>query len=255
MDGPNPIKALFSHLRARRLRRPDPRGTSSVDHEELDAILAEVETGGIAVLSRLDEDLSGYIDRLAEIDPDRLSPDGALAYWMNLYNAGGLDLARRGFANGTESVLRVPGAFSEPFVEVAGESLSLDSIEHGKIRRFGDPRIHSALVCGAVSCPTLRFEAFRADDLDDQLEDQMRRFLDDGGAVVEDGRLRLSRVFLWYGSDFVRPHRMPSLLPAGKKRVLAAIRPWLTREIQDAPDPRVAFQDYDWSLGCAVGGR
>jgi hypothetical protein len=54
------------------------------------------------------------------------------------------------------SVLRMPGAFSAPFVTVAGERLSLDAIEHAKIRRFADPRIHAALVCGSVSCPTLR---------------------------------------------------------------------------------------------------
>ena len=42
----------------------------------------------------------------------------------------------------------------------------LDDIEHGKVRRFGDPRIHSALVCGSVSCPTLRFEPYEGDRLD-----------------------------------------------------------------------------------------
>ena len=56
-----------------------------------------------------------------------------------------------------------PGAFDAPWAMVGGESLSLNDIEHGKIRRFRDPRIHAALVCGSVSCPTLRYEPFGED--------------------------------------------------------------------------------------------
>ena len=43
---------------------------------------------------------------------------------------------------------------------LAGETVSLDQIEHQRIRAaFREPRIHFALVCAARSCPPLRAEA------------------------------------------------------------------------------------------------
>jgi hypothetical protein len=257
MNGPNPVAALFSILRARRLRRPRPLGRGAVDHADLDPLVRAVADHGVAGLEPLAERIQAYVDRLAGLDPDFLTRDEALAYWLNLYNAGALDLARRTFAAGDATVLRIPGAFTTPFVRVAGESLSLDGIEHGKIRRFGDPRIHAALVCGSASCPTLRPSAYTGDGLAAQLDDQMRSFLASGASATdrEQGVLRLSRVFLWYGGDFVRPHRMPSLLPVGKSRVRDALVPWLPEEMQSwvrQTAPKVTFMDYDWGLGCSV---
>lgn len=206
-------------------------------------------------LPRLLDDLDDYTRALASHEPDELSREDALAYWINLYNAGALILAGEAYATGERSVLRLPGAFTRPLVRVAGEHLSLDNIEHGKVRRFGDPRIHAALVCGSVSCPTLRFEPFLGSQVDDQLEDQMRNFLASGGATTDGDTLALSRVFLWYGADFVRPHRMPSLIPARRGRIAAAVVPWLHEDEQDwfrTTRPGVRFQDYDWGLACSV---
>ncbi len=257
MDGPNPLRALLSMLRARRLRRPDFAGSDRVDHGKLDPILDLVARGGVAALDGAAADLSAYITALGLVDPDTLSRAEGMAYWLNLYNAGALDLTRRSHQADTGTVLRVPGAFDRPFVQVAGEDLSLDGIEHGKIRRLGSPRIHAALVCGSASCPTLRFEAYRGPDVDGQLEDQLVSWLRAGAADADRqaGVLRLSRVFLWYGSDFVRPHRMPTLIPASKRSIRKAVEPWLSeqdREWVAAVEPAVEFQSYDWSLACTV---
>jgi hypothetical protein len=154
-------------------------------------------------------------------------------------------------------VLRVPGAFDRPVLDIAGEQLSLDAIEHGKIRRFGDPRIHGALVCGSVSCPTLRFEPYRGEELDSQLDDQMRRFLAGGGAQLDQGTgtVHLSRVFLWYGGDFTRPASMPTWLPARPAALPRVLLPWLDESadwLASGP-AAVKYQPYDWGLRCSVG--
>jgi len=254
MDGPNPITALFSILKARRLRPPRPGGTAGAAVEGFDEILAAVASGGVPAIPT--KPLNAFLERMKAVDPDTLSRDSALSFWINLYNAGALDLAHRAFDTTEQTVLRVPGGFSDPFIEVADERLSLDGIEHGKIRRFGDPRIHSALVCGSVSCPTLRHEAYRGDHLDAQLDDQMRSFLTSGAVTAdrEAETISLSRVFLWYGSDFVRPSRMPTLLPAGRSKVLESIRRWIPEDLTwiDENRPRIVFQDYDWAIGCSV---
>jgi len=249
-------------FRARRVRRPRPRGTLAFpeEHPELAAVLDVLARGGIAALPERRDDLASYRDRVAAVDPDDLTPDAALAYWLNLYNAGALHLAAGAVETGRDTVLRIPGAFDAPWVTVAGETLSLNDIEHGKIRRFGDPRIHGALVCGSVSCPTLRNEPFVAGRLDDQLDNQLRSFLTAGGAVYDPhgNVLHLSRVFLWYGGDFTRPARMPTWLSARTTSLARTLARWLTADVATAVrtrTPKVRFAPYDWGLACSVTVR
>jgi hypothetical protein len=220
-------------------------------------VLEAVRAGGVPALDGVLQELAVYLGGLADIEPEQLEPDHALAFWINLYNAGALHRAGQAYSQVLESVLRVPGAFSAPWATVEGETMSLDDIEHGKIRRFGDPRIHGALVCGSVSCPTLRSEPFTGALLDKQLDDQMRQFLAGGGARLDkaSNTLHLTKVLKWYGGDFVRPRRMPTLRPAGARSLSMAIVPWL--DPLDAAfviveQPSVVFAPYDWGLGCSV---
>jgi hypothetical protein len=256
-SGPNPLVAGWSVIRARFVPRPRPTGSGRVEHGALGPVLREL--AGPNGLDRIDVGmLAAYLAPMADVDPDGLTPGEALAFWLNLYNAQAIALAARARSSGAISVLRLPGAFDRRDVEVAGERLSLNDIEHGKIRRFGDPRIHGALVCGSLSCPTLRNTPFVGEGIDADLDEQMRRFLSSGGAWVDTDRgvLSLSRVFLWYGADFVRPHRMPTMLPARRRDVARAAASWLDAESAEwvlRTDPNVEFQGYDWSLGCAVG--
>lgn len=256
-DQPNPWRVGWSILRARRTSRPRPSGSGHVDHGRLGDVLEAMAEHGIRSLPDHRSALIAYRDQLESTDPDTLSRPGALAYWINLYNAGALALAAEAQEDGRDTVLRIPGGFARPWARIGGENLSLDDVEHGKIRRFGDPRIHGALVCGSASCPTLRYAPYDGGQLDDQLGGQMRAFLTSGGARTDQGRavLRLSRVFLWYGRDFTRPGRMPTWLPAGKQRLAAAVSQWLPSDDAAwvaATRPKVEFAPYDWSLACSI---
>jgi hypothetical protein len=244
-------------LHARRLEVPRPTGDASVDHSSLARVLDRLKRDGVRALEHASDELADYRDALATEDPDQLTQSESLAFWMNLYNAGALHRAAQAYSHDYESVLRVPGAFSTSWVTVRGESMSLDDIEHGKIRRFGDPRIHGALVCGSVSCPTLRSEPFDGARLGEQLDSQMRFLLSNGGSRLDrtENTIHLTRVLKWYGGDFVRPHRMPTLLPARASDLAAAISRWLDPD--DARyvvtiRPRVVFAAYDWGFGCSV---
>ena len=255
-DSPNAVRVGWSIVRAMRVRRPSPGGVQTVDHDELGRVLEVLGRSGVPGLADERDQIHSYRSALESVDPDSLSRDEALAFWLNLYNAGALDIAAEAAAEMATTVLRVPGGFSRRWATVSGENLSLDDIEHGKIRRFRDPRIHGALVCGSASCPTLRSEPYRGDSLDDQLEDQMRSFLAGGGAVYEEStdRLLLSRVFLWYGADFVRPTRMPTWIPASKRSISKAVSRWLTADLrQRVAGSATAFQSYDWGLACSIG--
>lgn len=256
-NGPNPFAAAWHMLYARRLKRPSPRGDLVVDHAPLGRVLDRLRDGGVGSLADTSIELDAYRDALSSIDPDDLTPSESLAYWINLYNAGAVRRAGDALTSELNSVLRVPGAFSAPWATVARETMSLNDIEHGKIRRFRDPRIHGALVCGSVSCPTLRSEPFGGPGFDDQLDEQMRFFLANGGAAYDgvSNTLRLTRVLKWYGNDFVRPAHMPTLRPARSTDIAVAISRWLDpgdeAQISEFA-PKVEFASYDWALGCSV---
>jgi len=256
--GPNPVSVMWSIARSlATVRRPRPSGNATMSHATLAAPLRRLVSDGPLALGDLVPALDGYVAAVAAVQPDGLSRDEALALWINLYNAGALRLAGEAQRRQVDSVLRLPGGYRRPFVTVDGEKLSLDDIEHAKLRRFGDPRIHAALVCGSVSCPMLRREPYAGPSLSRQLDDQLRYFLNAGGCVDdrEAGVVYLSRVFLWFGGDFVRPHRMPTVLPVRRRSVLDALKPWLppvTVRWIEASDPAVAFRPYDWGRSCAV---
>ena len=256
MDGPNPIALGVSVVKSLRVRKPQWHSTAAApDYGPLELVLEAVRRHGVPALSALLDALDDYTADQSKVHPTELSRMGALAFWLNLYNAGALTLAGEAMATNERSVLRLPGAFTRPFACVEGESLSLNDIEHGKIRRFGDPRIHSALVCGSASCPTLRYEPFVGNRLDAQLDDQMCSFLAEGGSLLQGDVLWLSRVFLWYGGDFVRPGRMPAFLPVGKRRIVHALEPWLPEDHRGwlrSGAGKIRFQSYDWNLGCSV---
>jgi hypothetical protein len=244
-------------LRARKVSKPHPSGAATADHSALVAILGTVAAGGISAIPDLREDLKQYLDSQSHVVPDQLGAAGALAFWINLYNAGALAAISEAQRMNVGSVLRVPGVFTEHLLTVAGEDLSLDDIEHGKIRRFRDPRIHGALVCGSVSCPTLRSTPFAAATIDIDLDDQVRFFLRNGGARFDSkkGRLTLSRVFKWYGRDFTHPAKMPTILPVSKSQLARTVSVWLEEPAASAAkfgEVRVSFSDYDWGLGCSV---
>jgi hypothetical protein len=254
---PNPFSAAWSILRARRVSKPRPSGITTVDHAIFGSVLNRLAMDGIGSFGADDSELTSYRSSSSTVDPDRLSRGGALAYWLNVYNAGAVSSAAAAFDASADSVLRVPGAFTRPWITVAGEELSLDDIEHGKIRRFEDPRIHGSLVCGSISCPTLRGTPFTGADVESELEEQMRDFIALGGGRVDwsSNTVTLSRVLKWYGRDFVNPNAMPTILPASARAARMAVSPWFDdadRSFINERQPAVRFAAYDWSLGCSI---
>ena len=128
---------------------------------------------------------------------------------------------------------------------VRGRQLSLDDIEHQILRReLDEPRIHFAIVCASRSCPVLRDEAYRAQDLDAQLDDAARRFVRDRSRNWFDAAtntFHASSIFKWFRGDF--------------ERRAGSLASFLARYADDAAAAalrtggvRIEFLDYDWSL-------
>ena len=114
-----------------------------------------------------------------------------------------------------------------PAGAVAGQTLSLNEIEHGVIRtRWDEPRVHACVNCASRSCPDLLGQAYRGDDrLDYQLTAQFKLWLRDetkGLTFSEAKKPTLSRIFLWYAGDFETRGGSPAYAaqyaPAGAAR-------------------------------------
>ncbi len=159
--------------------------------------------------------LQQYLATLSEVTAEQYqqwTPAEQLAFLINAYNAFTLKLIvenHEKFASGdARSIRDLGGFFSSPwdkaFYTLLDERRTLDWLEHKKIRvDFNEPRIHAALVCAALSCPKLRAEAFQADLLSAQLEQQMISFLSDREKNNISGTtLNLSKIFDWYQEDF-----------------------------------------------------
>ena len=116
-----------------------------------------------------------------------------------------------------------------------GQNLMLGHIEHEILRKeFNEPRIHMAMVCAAMGCPPLRGEPYEGDKLDEQLDDQTRRFLGDSAKFKIDrdkATLYLSEIFKWFADDFVNKHGPRINIGSHDKKmsaVLNFIAPYLT---------------------------
>lgn len=196
-------------------------------------------------------DLDAFLASLAGVRPEVLSENERLALWINAYNAVVAHFVLERYP-GIESVRKVDGFFDRLTYPVAGEERTLDAIETEA--REIDPRVHFAVVCASTSCPDLRGEAFTADRIDRQLEEQTAAFLSDPSkglrydAAAND--LWLSSIFKWYAGDFTGGSTVVAFFARGK------VVDWILPHLPDrrlaetirARDPSVEYLDYDWSL-------
>jgi hypothetical protein len=156
------------------------------------------------------------------------------------------------------SIRQIPGVWTDLKFPVMGQRMTLDEIEHGILRqKFNEPRIHMALVCAAMGCPPLRSEPYVGDKLNDQLNDQARRFLADPKKFKIDrneGQVALSPIFKWFGEDFIRTYGTNagfSRFQPKERAVLNFIQNYLSAADQEylfKGDYAISYLGYDWSL-------
>lgn len=205
-----------------------------------------------------DTRLERYIQQLAATDPDTLpSKSARLAFWLNVYNAYTLKVICDNYPLGSINELHFGGriighilgktVWDRELVVVNHKKLTLNEVEHSIIRRkFGEPRIHFALVCAAQSCPPLLNEAFTAENLDEQLDHLGRRFLNDprkNSFDLERRVARVSKIFDWFEEDF----------GDSDEEILRFIAQYLPTEIASDIQThteawKIKHRPYDWSL-------
>jgi Protein of unknown function, DUF547 len=187
--------------------------------------------------------------QMAAVDAASLSRPEQLAYWINLYNVNVVGVVVDNYPVesirdvSTDPIVRL-NVFKKPYVRIKGGTLSLDDVEHKKIREpFKDPRIHFAINCAAESCPPIRSEPFVGARIGPQLDDQTRKFLNGPmGARLEQDALHVTKIMDWFKDDFEQwgggtiPFLKKHLSPDKVKRIGAA------KKIE------IEYDDYSWKL-------
>ena len=189
------------------------------------------------------------VESLAESDPTILETRAEkLAFWINAYNILAIDAVTRAYP--IDSILDEGSFFYSVWKRTAGRvggrNVTLEEIEHDILRPMGEPRIHMAIVCASISCPSLRREPWSGAFLDSQFDDSMRGFLADrskGMSLDSDaGVIYVSKIFNWFEEDF-RFHG--GVLAYITPYVPDADRNWLS---QNARDIEIRYLHYDWNL-------
>lgn len=206
--------------------------------------------------------LREYLGNLSAVTPTEYAAwprARKLAFLIDAYNAFTIEKVLTRYPD-LKSIRDFGTVFGNPwkdrFFTLLGRRRHLDGIEHDLIREpgaFDDPRVHFALNCASVGCPMLREEAYVADRLDRQLDEQVVRFLGDRSRNrFADGQLHVSQLFDWYERDFSGGARGVRSVPQflGMYAGLLADAP-ADRKLVEQGRAQVRYLDYDWTLNDA----
>ncbi len=227
-----------------------------VDHAAFTALLAKyvdadgfVDYRGWKANAADRKALNGYLALLGKGDPSQPTTKAAkLAFWINAYNALTLEGMLRVYP--TTSIRNHTAKFfgynvwEDLPLQVGAKTYSLDTIEHKILRKLGEPRIHFAIVCASVGCPTLRNEAYTPANVDAQLTANARDFFARPKHFTFDPRTKtatVSSILDWFGEDF----------GDSPGAILTRVKPYLPKDVRaaaTAPGVSLEFRDYDWSL-------
>lgn len=192
--------------------------------------------------------LESYLKAVENVSNDEYtgwSKDEKAAFWINAYNAFTIHTIIDHYPK--KSIKKIPNVWDEKRFATLGQKWSLNQIEHEILRKeFSEPRIHFALVCASLGCPTLKDEPYTASDLNSQLDSQVRDFLADTAKARYDEKkdtLWLSPIFKWYREDFEKAGGIIVFLQTKGKH-------YLPPDIEGKVNPRtkISWLGYDWGL-------
>lgn len=181
-----------------------------------------------------------YLDAIAEFDVEGLGDDNERkAFWINAYNALAIKFIIDGKSpNGMMDRIGFFGANAR----VGGRDVDLKTIDAEILAPFADPRLRFALVPAQASAPKLQSFAFSGTNLDEQLDQAARDFINDKRRNRFSDALRaakLSRLFEQYHDEF----------GAEDRDVLKYVATFVADEgvakILDRGDYTIKYMEYD----------
>lgn len=235
----------------------DTASTSTIDHGAWDRFLHKFAHLGADGIVRVaygkagpadKADLAADLAKMSATPISRFNRTEQLAYWIDLYNEVTVKFVLDHYPipsiNDRSAILKMFSStpWSRKLINVEGEDLTLDDIEHRILRPgWRDSRIHYALNCASMGCPNLQTVAYTAANVNQLLETAAHEYINSPrGAKVVDGKLQVSSIFVWYKKDF----------GGTDASVIAHLRRYAGPELLRALSgiEKISLDSYDWSL-------
>lgn len=120
---------------------------------------------------------------------------------------------------------------------IGGKKYSLDQIEHKILRPMGEPKIHFAINCASVSCPSLYEKVLVAESIGKDLRMLTENaFKNPLHIRPDDDEIDVTKLFRWFGEDF-------EIHPLKKKENF--IKKYAPKALHREID---GYISYDWDL-------
>ena len=180
--------------------------------------------------------LKNYLKLLSSSNPfgKNWTKEDKLAFWINTYNAYTVKLILDNYP--IKSIKDIKSPWHKEFFQINGKTMNLNAVEHEILRKLGDPRIHFGIVCASYSCPILRAEAYSSQKIDEQLNDQAKRFINDlRRNKIDANKAQLSKIFSWFKKDFTKNGNLINYINKYSK-------------VKVNLNAKVSYLDYNWSL-------
>ena len=258
--------------------RAQRSGPPETLHRPLDQILDVDVRDGLVYYRALKTDRARLDRYVASLNVpaatyDEWSREHKMAFWLNAYNAIVLQTVINHYpihgASKTypsNSIRQIPGAFEQAKYHLAGKSVTLDEIEKTILPPFNEPRLYLALGRGAIGSGRLRSEAYAGEQLDKQLDDMQKEFVNDASMLRIDrsaGQLAVTSVVSWHEAEFVQAYEKNAPAPFAQRSpleraVIAFVMPRLfplEKEFVQKNEFRMTFLPFDWRLNDLSGGR
>lgn len=179
--------------------------------------------------------LPKLVNKIAKADLSSASKVTKEAFYINAYNLLVMDGISKFYP--ISSTKDIPGFFDQKQHLVGGKELTLNDFEKEYLLKpYNDLRHHFVLVCAAASCPPITDAAYLPEKLDQQLNVQTRKALNDPMFIkVVGNNIALSQIFNWYKSDF-----------GNKQAIFDFINTYRTKKIP--ANGKISYYDYNWDL-------
>ena len=220
-------------------------------------------------------ELKALLQEFDNLDPSeyRTWPkEDKIAFWLNTYNIQMLNIITENYPIessrflrlfpgwGPNSILHIKGIWTNYKFLVMDEVFTLSEIDKRFFRKeFDDPRIFFAISKASLSSPPLRNEPYYGHKLNEQLDDQVKRFLSSPLAFrieKEKQRVYLSSLFQSssYGKEFLSKFSIDKKFKDQEPAIRAVLN-FITNYVSgdkvsflEVGNYSVKFMKYDWTI-------
>jgi len=207
-------------------------------------------------------------DNIHPADYMAWSREEKIAMWINAYNVFTLKLIIDNYPiqpvwymkimYPENSIMHILGAWKKKYFNIMGIEYTLNEIEREiLLNRFEDPRICFTLSYASMGGAYLRNEPYYPEKLDEQFDEQIKKFLSDNRGLTiskSDRIIYLSDIFNWYEEDFIEAYGKIKKFRQKDDDIrsyLNFIIDYLTEDdvkFLESKDYTVKFVRYDWHL-------